>query len=126
MTLTYSELNIIPDILLLDTQEQRGSIHVLIRRKCSESIFRHLEDILSQHTYKKCYNNSDTLGSTNIAVTWDVVFTETSSKIQQNFGVYDVYYILKSQCNCEGKNHTTSGGGSDPLQVRYYLWISYI
>ena len=63
---------------------------VLIRRKCSESLYRHLEDIFSKHSYKKLYNNLDTVGSTKIAVIWEVVCSETSSRIYQNFGVYEI------------------------------------
>jgi hypothetical protein len=77
-------------------------VQVLIQRKCSESLYRHLEDIFLKQSYKILYNDSYTVGSTKIAVIWDVVCTETSSRIHQNFGVYEItwHYILKSQCDC--------------------------
>jgi len=65
-------------------------------------VYRHLEDIFSKRSYKKLYNYSYIVGSAKIAVIWDVVCTETSSRICQNFGVYEItwHYILKSQCDC--------------------------
>jgi hypothetical protein len=60
-----------------------------------------LEDIFSKRSYKKLYNNSDTVGSTKIAVIWDVVCTETSSRIYQNFGVYEIICALDPEiCDC--------------------------
>jgi len=76
-------------------------VQVFIRGKCSESLYRHLEDIFSKSSYKKLYNNSDTVGSTKIPVIRDVVCTETRCRIYKDFGVYEItlHYTLKSQCD---------------------------